>query len=114
MALLANSELIIADEPTSALDPITGGEIVCLLLQSIQQNQMSGIIITHDLHTALQCDKILVIAEGHPVAYGPTLDAIQQSSHSFCQQLASLIIDKKRVQEIYNTETDEQLVESIR
>ncbi|MCG6410263.1 ATP-binding cassette domain-containing protein [Vibrio fluvialis] len=91
IALLGSSNLIIADEPTSALDPITEAEILELFHTSVKRRDISGLLITHDLYSALACDKILVIADNRVVAYGEPRHAISQSHHPFCQQLAKLL-----------------------
>lgn len=91
IALLGRANLLIADEPTSALDPITESEILTLFRNSIQQRNIGGMLITHDLSAALACDKLLVIAEGTMVAYGTPKEAITLSNHEFCQQLAQLL-----------------------
>lgn len=91
IALLGRANLLIADEPTSALDPITESEILTLFRNSIQQRNIGGMLITHDLSAALSCDKLLVIAEGTMVAYGTPKEAITSSKHEFCQQLAQLL-----------------------
>ncbi len=91
IALLGRANLLIADEPTSALDPITESEILTLFRNSIQQRNIGGMLITHDLSAALACDKLLVIAEGTMVAYGTPKEAISSSKHEFCQQLARLL-----------------------
>nr|WP_155689397.1 ATP-binding cassette domain-containing protein [Aliivibrio fischeri] len=90
MALLGRANLIIADEPTSALDPITESEILDLFRSNVQIQNISGLLITHDLSAALACDKVLIIADNTMVAYGSPREAIQRSSHLFCQQLAQL------------------------
>ncbi|MDF5565608.1 ABC transporter ATP-binding protein, partial [Vibrio parahaemolyticus] len=46
IALLGSANLIIADEPTSALDPITEAEILELFRSSVQQRNISGLLIT--------------------------------------------------------------------
>ncbi|WP_081249192.1 ATP-binding cassette domain-containing protein [Aliivibrio fischeri] len=91
MALLGSANLIIADEPTSALDPITESEILDLFRSNVQIQNISGLLITHDLSAALSCDKVLIIADNTMVAYGSPREAIQRSSHLFCQQLAQLL-----------------------
>lgn len=91
IALLGQANLLIADEPTSALDPITEAEILTLFRSSIQQRNIGGMLITHDLSAALACDKLLVIAEGTMVAYGSPKEAITSSDHEFCQKLALLL-----------------------
>lgn len=90
IALLGKANLLIADEPTSALDPITEQEILTLFRESVHARNISGLLITHDLSAALASDKILVIADNEMVAYGSPIEAIHQSRHPFCQQLAKL------------------------
>ena len=91
MGLLGQSKVLIADEPTSALDPVTEQEILTLIHQSVKHNSMAGIVITHDLHSAMKCDKLLVIDEGKVIAYGEPKAALLSSSHEFCRSLRALI-----------------------
>ncbi|PSW16577.1 ABC transporter ATP-binding protein [Photobacterium rosenbergii] len=92
MALLGSAQVLIADEPTSALDPVTEREILDLLRSSIKQQGIAGVLITHDLHSALACDKLVVIDEGQMVAYGKPQQALLQSQHPFCHQLRQLMV----------------------
>lgn len=91
IALLGKANLLIADEPTSALDPITESEILKLFNHSVRTRNNSGVLITHDLHAAMACDKLVVIADGGVVAYGSPEQAITQGQHLYCQQLAKLL-----------------------
>nr|WP_268980644.1 ATP-binding cassette domain-containing protein [Vibrio mediterranei] len=91
IGLLSRAQVLIADEPTSALDPVTEQEILTLIRQSVKQSNMAGILITHDLNSALACDKLLVIDEGKVVAYGEPRVALESSSHHFCRSLKGLL-----------------------
>ncbi len=93
MALLGDAKLLIADEPTSALDPITERDILDLYLNAVRQRNISGVLITHDLDAALQCDKLIVLNDHQMVAFGEPLTAIQSSSHPFCRELNSLLAE---------------------
>jgi ABC-type glutathione transport system ATPase component len=90
IALLGNASLIIADEPASGLDPIIEAEILELLRWRIKQCNIGGLLITHNLSTALECDKVLVISDNTMVAYGSPWEAIKHSQHPFCQKLSEL------------------------
>lgn len=90
IALLNSTHLIIADEPTSALDPITEREILKLFKGSVKQDNLAGVLITHDLASALTCDKLLVICDGQMVAFGTPHDVISHE-HAFCQQMKELV-----------------------
>lgn len=50
IAVACNPSMIIADEPTTALDVATEGHILGLLKDLAEQNQMSMLFITHNLH----------------------------------------------------------------
>ena len=62
-ALVGNAELILADEPTGALDQSTGREII-KLLQELNENGQTIIIITHDNYIAHQAKRIVRIEDG--------------------------------------------------
>ncbi|WP_112480044.1 ATP-binding cassette domain-containing protein [Vibrio variabilis] len=91
IGLLSKASLLIADEPTSALDPVTEQEILTLIRESVREANMAGILITHDLHSALACDKMVVIDEGRVIAYGEPRHALECSTHDFCQSLRGLM-----------------------
>ncbi|MDR9828858.1 ATP-binding cassette domain-containing protein [Vibrio sp. FNV 38] len=90
IALLNSQHLIIADEPTSALDPITEQEILSLFRSNVKQRKLGGVLITHDLASAMKCDKLLVISDGQMVALG-TPSEVLESQHTFCQQMKALV-----------------------
>ncbi|GEA49823.1 hypothetical protein VIN01S_06270 [Vibrio inusitatus NBRC 102082] len=91
IALLGDASVLIADEPTSALDPVSENEILSLYRQAIRQEQLAGILITHDLQAALACDKLLVIDDGKMIAYGQPYKALHESEHRFCSQVRELM-----------------------
>lgn len=63
--LILKPEIMLYDEPTTGLDPITGKEIVELILQLQRTYNTSSIIISHDLNVAkLAADRIAVLYEG--------------------------------------------------
>jgi phospholipid/cholesterol/gamma-HCH transport system ATP-binding protein len=63
--LILKPEIVLYDEPTTGLDPITGKEIVELILQLQRSYNTSSIIISHDLNVAkLAANRIIVLHEG--------------------------------------------------
>ncbi|MBL7964123.1 MAG: ATP-binding cassette domain-containing protein [Flavobacteriales bacterium] len=63
--LILKPEIVLYDEPTTGLDPITGKEIVELILELQRQYNTSSIIISHDLHVAkLAANRIALLHEG--------------------------------------------------
>ncbi len=63
-ALFTEPAVILADEPTGNLDSKNSAEIISLLRQSNRSFNQTMIIITHDENIALQCDRILTLADG--------------------------------------------------
>ena len=62
-ALVSSPRLILADEPTGALDQVTSEEIMKLFRSLISEN-ISIIVVTHDINVANKTDKIYEIVDG--------------------------------------------------
>lgn len=63
--LILKPEIVLYDEPTTGLDPITGKEIVELILELQRTYGTSSIIISHDLNVAkLAANRIALLYEG--------------------------------------------------
>ncbi|MBQ5339062.1 MAG: ABC transporter ATP-binding protein [Oscillospiraceae bacterium] len=63
-ALFSESSVILADEPTGNLDSKNSAEIISLLRKSNREFKQTMIIITHDENIALQCDRVITLADG--------------------------------------------------
>jgi lipoprotein-releasing system ATP-binding protein len=63
-ALAANPSLLLADEPTGNLDEGTGQMIFNLLGEIRKRRDLTAILVTHNLHFARRCDRILKLAGG--------------------------------------------------
>ena len=87
-ALLTNPSLIIADEPTTALDVTIQAGIMDLLIELCDTEDMSLILITHDLAVVSQVtEKIAVMYAGKIVESGPTEEIITNPVHPYTQGL---------------------------
>ncbi|MGZ4159522.1 MAG: ABC transporter ATP-binding protein [Neobacillus sp.] len=65
MAIACQPKLLIADEPTTALDVTVQAQILELLKEIQAVNEMSIILITHDLGVVAEmCDEIIVMYAG--------------------------------------------------
>ena len=62
-ALAVKPSIIIADEPTGNLDSARGDEIM-KLLQDLNKQGITLLIITHDPNVARQAGRIVVIHDG--------------------------------------------------
>ena len=61
--MLGNPEIILADEPTGALDSKTSAELMSLL-QKLNEEGQTIILITHDINVAKRAKRIVRIADG--------------------------------------------------
>ncbi|WP_025696958.1 ABC transporter ATP-binding protein [Paenibacillus forsythiae] len=62
-ALVGEPELILADEPTGNLDRRTGEEIIDIL-QQLNSEGKTIVIVTHDLEVARKCNRIIELIDG--------------------------------------------------
>jgi len=63
-ALISKPTVVFADEPTGNLDSKTGGEILELLRQSVEEMGQTTVMVTHDPRAAAIADRILFLADG--------------------------------------------------
>ncbi len=63
-ALASGSDIIFADEPTGNLDAVTGQKVLSILLQTVEENKKTLVIITHDTKIAEQMDTIYELHDG--------------------------------------------------
>jgi putative ABC transport system ATP-binding protein len=66
-ALVSKPTVVFADEPTGNLDSKTGGEILELLRQAVQDTGQTTVMVTHDPRSASIADRILFLADGNIV-----------------------------------------------
>ena len=92
MALACSPELLIADEPTTALDVTIQAQILQLLKSLKEKNDMSVILITHDLGVvASLCDRIDVMYGGLIMEEGSAEDIFYNPSHPYTKALLKSI-----------------------
>jgi putative ABC transport system ATP-binding protein len=63
-ALAMHPSVVIADEPTGSLDSARGHEIMNILTHLAHEQNMSVIMVTHDLQLAAQADRQIHILDG--------------------------------------------------
>ena len=63
-ALINKPAIILADEPTGNLDSETSKEIMEMLKLSVRKYNQTAIVITHDLSTAENADRVIKIKDG--------------------------------------------------
>lgn len=68
-ALITHPPVILADEPTGNLDSKTGVEVLSLL-QELNQQGNTVVLITHDMNIARKATRVIGIMDGHIVTDG--------------------------------------------
>jgi lipoprotein-releasing system ATP-binding protein len=63
-ALVTRPRLLLADEPTGNLDAKTGAEIMAILGRLNSDQQLSIVMVTHDMAIAQTADHVVRLAEG--------------------------------------------------
>lgn len=92
MALANEPELLIADEPTTALDVTIQAQILELIDKLRQQNDMSVLLVTHDMGVAADlADRVVVMYAGRVVEDASPTDIFIQPHHPYTEGLLACI-----------------------
>ncbi|GFP75774.1 ABC transporter ATP-binding protein [Clostridium fungisolvens] len=92
MALACKPKLLIADEPTTALDVTIQAQILELLKALKEANDMSIILITHDLGVVANiCNRIAVMYGGLIMEEGTTEEIFYETKHPYTKALLNSI-----------------------
>ena len=87
-ALITGPELLIADEAVSALDVSVQAQVLNLLLDLIDDNQLSCVFITHDIGVVeVMADDILVLYMGHVMESGAAAEVLARPAHHYTRGL---------------------------
>jgi peptide/nickel transport system ATP-binding protein len=91
-ALLLRPKLILADEPVSMVDASLRATILESLLTLYREFKISFVYITHDLTTAYQVAReLIVLYRGTLVEAGPVADVVRHPQHPYTQLLIQSI-----------------------
>ena len=66
-ALVSKPTVVFADEPTGNLDSKTGGEILELLHEAVENYGQTMVMVTHEARAAAAADRVLFLADGEIV-----------------------------------------------
>jgi phospholipid/cholesterol/gamma-HCH transport system ATP-binding protein len=76
--LILKPEIILYDEPTTGLDPITGKEIIELMLTVQKKYNAASVIISHDMNCVkMASDRVIILLDGKCYANG-TIDELRK------------------------------------
>lgn len=90
--LILRPEIVLYDEPTTGLDPITGREIVQLMMALQKKYNTSSIIISHDMSVAkTTANKVVILYEGKNYAEG-AFDELKKSEDPNVKQFFESVL----------------------
>jgi peptide/nickel transport system ATP-binding protein/oligopeptide transport system ATP-binding protein len=92
-ALAVNPLLLICDEPFSALDVSVQAQIINLLSQLQREQQLSYLIISHDLSILRYLThRLAIMYLGQLMEWGPTHEVYDHPLHPYTQGLRSAVL----------------------
>jgi peptide/nickel transport system ATP-binding protein len=92
IAIACQPKLLIADEPTTALDVTVQAQILELLKEIQEVNDMSVILITHDLGVVAEmCDEVIVMYAGRIVEKTDVDTLFHNPKHPYTKLLMGAI-----------------------
>jgi peptide/nickel transport system ATP-binding protein len=96
-ALASNPKLLVADEPITMLDATQRKNILDLLLELKRKRNLTVVLITHDLASALVSDRILLLYLGRAVELGPSEGVLAKPHHPYAEliKLATPRLERK-------------------
>ncbi len=97
MAIACQPKLLIADEPTTALDVTIQAQIMSLLVNLQKENNMSLIMITHDLAVVAEvAQRLVVMYAGQQVEMGNVPDIFRKPAHPYTEALLASIPERSK------------------
>ncbi|MGG0553486.1 ABC transporter ATP-binding protein [Priestia aryabhattai] len=104
IAVACQPKLLIADEPTTALDVTVQAQILELLKEIQESNDMSIIMITHDLGVVAEmCDEVIVMYGGKIVEHTDVDTLFYAPKHPYTKALLHSIPRMEDDVEVLNT-----------
>jgi peptide/nickel transport system ATP-binding protein len=92
LALILNSDLVIADEPTTSLDVIVEAQILDLLKELKKTYHMTLILISHNLGIVAElADRLAVMYAGKLVEVAPAQQLFDEPLHPYTQGLLASV-----------------------
>lgn len=92
LALILNSDLVIADEPTTSLDVIVEAQILDLLKQLKEMYPMTLVLISHNLGIVAElADRLAVMYAGKLVEVAPAQPLFDEPLHPYTQGLLASV-----------------------
>ena len=85
-AIAMDPEVVYYDEPTTGLDPITADAINDLILSTRHSLGVTGVVVTHDVASALKVGTRICLLEKGMIVFDGTPEDVLRSDHPVMQQ----------------------------
>ncbi len=85
-AISMDPEVVFYDEPTTGLDPITAGSINELILDTRNSLGVTGIVVTHDVASALKVGTRICLLDLGRIVFEGTPGQVRQTDHLLMKQ----------------------------
>ncbi len=95
-AIVRDPDIVLYDEPTSGLDPVTARTIDSLIERMQQETNITSVVVTHDLHSALSIgNRIALLQGGNFLQVGTAEDFLNSENEEVQAFLESQFITKR-------------------
>lgn len=95
-AIVHDPQIVLYDEPTSGLDPVTSRTIDRLIARLRTEKDVTGVVVTHDLHSALSiASRIAMLNDGKIVELATASAFIESTQPDVQAFLKSQFITKR-------------------
>ena len=88
--LALKPKIMLCDEPTTGLDPITGKTITELIANKVRENNITCIIISHNINTTLAYTDNVAFLENKKISYYGNKESIYTSDSILIQQFLDI------------------------
>ena len=95
-AIVTRPDIVLYDEPTSGLDPVTSRTIDQLIDRLREETQLTSVVVTHDLHSALAiAHRIAVLQDGKIIEVSTPQEFVESRNEQVVRFLESQYITKR-------------------
>jgi phospholipid/cholesterol/gamma-HCH transport system ATP-binding protein len=95
-AIVTRPDIVLYDEPTSGLDPVTSRTIDRLIDRLRKETQITSVVVTHDLHSALAiATRIAVLHDGKILEISTPQEFVESRNEQVIRFLESQYITKR-------------------